>query len=183
MDTTGYYLLKDNCVLYETVGAGFCAIISVIVSISKVCNEDRLSETQIFVKVAEAMRLCVTRFNETEDISLLSRKSQIVLKDKWTIPLLNRISNFNDTGRQSLPEECSWSKELLEYYLHNLRPTLGIFELYFFVEVPGKDKLVLINTLSPDSLSLNETDKRRIAVAQCYINDGDTDTRAAMGRL
>ena len=81
MDTTGCYLLKDNCVLHETVGAGFCAIISVIVSIRKVCKEDRLNETQIFVKVADAMRLCVNIYNETGDISLLSRKSRIILKD------------------------------------------------------------------------------------------------------
>ena len=182
MDTTGYYLLKDHCVLHGTIGAGFCAIISVINSIHS-SSDERLSETQIFKKVAEAMQLCVDSFNVTGNVSLLSNRSQIILEDKWTTTLINDISNYNDTGRKTLPKEKGWSKELLEYYLQNLHSTLGIFELYFFVEVPDTNKLVLINTLSPHSLSQDESSKKRITVAQLYLHKDDTDTQAVMSLL
>ena len=59
---------------------------------------------------------------------------------------------------------------------------LGIFNLYFFNEIPGTNKLVLLNT----SISLSNSsysNRKRIAITKCYVSEIESDTQAFMSLL
>ena len=174
MDSTKFYLLRSACTFHASAGAGLCAIISVINTISR----ERITGNLLFKKVSEAMQICVDAYSSGQQTNL-SKRSCIVLRDKWTPDYIKSISNFKDKS-QTVPFDKRWSKELLEFYLLNLIDGDKVFELFFFIEIKDLHHLVLINTVDPLVRNQDKMVTRRIAIAQLYVSENDLDTVAIM---